>query len=152
MRVPDTAHAHKVCAALLPSTFVTTRGRRAEDGTNGPGGLGHLLVDTADRLRRLPESRLNKVATSARGLAQTLADAAAGIEGRDAATAPPIRAIPTLSIFALADQVAVTAQDLRAGTAELDPATPVWWEGARTPLQDVLTALRAEAERVRART
>jgi uncharacterized membrane protein YfbV (UPF0208 family) len=85
-------------------------------------------------------------------LVQTLADAAAGIESRDAPAAPPIRAIPTLSVFALADQVAVTGQDLRAATAGVDPATPVWWNGVRRPLQDVLTAVQAEVERVRALT
>lgn len=112
--------------------------------------LGPVLLDTADRLRRLPESRLNKVAPAGRGLAQNLADAAAGIEARDAATPPPARVVPALSVFAIADQVAVTAHDLRAAAAGLAPEVAVWWGGARTPLQDVLEALVERVEQVRA--
>ncbi len=100
-------------------------------------------------MRRLPESRLNRVAGAARELAQALADAAAGIEGRDDAAPPPARAVPTLSVFALADQVAVTGGDLTAAGAGLDPTTPVWSGGARQPLQDVLGALAERVERVR---
>lgn len=119
-------------------------------GANGIGTLGHALLDTADRLRRLPESRLNKVATAGRGMAQGLADAAAGIEARAAATPPPERAVPVLSIFAIADQVTVTAHDLRAAAAGLAPETTVWWGGVRTPLRDVLEALAERVEQVRA--
>lgn len=152
MRVPDPARAHKVCAPLLPSTFVTTRARTDDAEAARPLTLGDLLLDCADRLRRLPESRLNKVATAGRELAQALADAAAGIEARAAPTPPPGRLVPILGVFALADQVAVTAHDLQVAAAGLDPETVVWWDGARRPLQDVRDGLRGQAERVRAQT
>lgn len=106
----------------------------------------------ADRLRRLPESRLNKVAAAGRELAQALADAAAGIEGRDASTPPADCAVPVLGVFAVADQVAVTAHDLSAAAGGLEPATPVWWKGVRKPFEDVLEALAGQVERVRAET
>jgi hypothetical protein len=129
---------------------VTTQSRTDDSGTNGIGTLSHVLLDTADRLRRLPESRLNKVATAARGLTQSLADAAAGIEARDAAAPPAVRVVPALSVFAIADQVTVTAHDLRAAAAGLAPEAAVWWDGARTPVQDVLEALVERVEQVRA--
>jgi hypothetical protein len=129
---------------------VTTQSRTDDTGRNGIGTLDSVLLDTADRLRRLPESRLNKVAAAARGVAQSLADAAAGIEARDAAVSPPTRVVPALSVFAIADQVAVTAHDLRAAAAGVAPEVAVWWDGARTPLQDVLQALAARVEQVRA--
>lgn len=129
---------------------MTTQSRTDDSGTNGIGTLGHVLLDTADRLRRLPESRLNKVAPAGRELAQRLADAAAGIEARDAPTPPTVRVVPALSVFAVADQVAVTAHDLRAAAAGLAPGLAVWWDGARTPLQDVAEALVKRAEQVRA--
>lgn len=114
------------------------------------GTAGHVLLDIAERLRRLPESRLNKVAPVGRGLVQAVADAAAGIEARAAAAPPPLRVVPALSVFAIADQVTVTADDLRAAAAGLAPEVPVWWDGARTPLQDVLESLVRRAEQVRA--
>ncbi|GAA0636579.1 hypothetical protein GCM10009547_46090 [Sporichthya brevicatena] len=106
-------------------------------------GIGEI----ADRLRRMPESRLRRVADAAHALAQDLADAAAGVESRVADVPPALRPVPTLSVFAVADQVTVTAHDLTAAAAGLDPGTDVWWEGARRPLGDVLAAL---AERTRA--
>lgn len=129
---------------------MTTQSRTDDSGTNGIGTLGQALHDTAGRLRRLPESRLSKVATDGRGLAQSLADAAAGIEARDAAAPPPVRVVPALSVFAIADQVTVTAHDLRAAAAGLAPEANVWWDGARRPLQDVLEALVERVEQVRA--
>ena len=129
---------------------MTTRSRTDDSGTNGIGTLGHVLLETADRLRRLPESRLKKVAAAGRGLAQSLADAAAGIEARDAAAPPAVRVVPALSVFAIADQVTVTAHDLRTAAAALAPDVAVWWGGARTPLRVVLEALVERAEQVRA--
>lgn len=129
---------------------MTTRGRTDDAADPALGTLGELLTELADRLRRLPESRLNKVAAAARDLTQTLADAAAGIEGRDAAEPPPRRVVPVLSIFAVADQVTVTAHDLTAAAGDLAPATVVWWQGERRAVPDVLAALSGHAERVRA--
>ncbi len=85
-------------------------------------------------------------------MAQALADAAAGIEDRDAPGPPRERVVPALSVFATADQVAVTAHDLRAAAAGLASDAPVWWRGARTPLGDVLNALIGQAQRVRAQS
>ncbi|MBA3741650.1 hypothetical protein [Sporichthya sp.] len=90
------------------------------------------------------------MAPAGRELAQALADAAAGITGRDASAPPAERTVPILGVFAVADQVAVTAHDLSAAGAGLDPATQIWWEAARQPLAAVLEALTGQAERVRA--
>jgi hypothetical protein len=92
------------------------------------------------------------VADAGRELAQALADAAAGVEGRHDPAPPASRPVPVLSVFAVADQVAVTGHDLAAAGAGLDPATAVWSDGVRQPLQDVLKALAARVEGVRAET
>ncbi|HUR72708.1 MAG TPA: hypothetical protein VMZ00_00425 [Sporichthya sp.] len=89
------------------------------------------------------------MAGAGRELAQAVADAGAGIESRHHQAPPAGRAIPVLSVFAVADQVTVTGHDLTAACAGLEPATPVWSDGVRQPLQDVLTALQGHAERVR---
>ena len=99
---------------VLPFDLVTTRGRSDDpsgpkDQADGHAPLESLvgaLLDLADRLRRLPESRLRQVATEAHELAQTLA-------------AP--RTVPELSIFALGDQLTVLTKDL-ATSAALDDA------------------------------
>ena len=139
--------------AVLPSDPVTTRGRTDESGSPLPDTqsylISHLLDDCANRLRRLPESRLNKVAGSARDLAQLLADAAQGIENRTDERPPEPRTVPTLSIFALGDQLAVTAGDLAAAARGLGPAELVWWRAAREPLETVLQAAHGAAEHLR---
>ena len=131
---------------------MTTRGHSGDADGHVLHTLSDLVADVADRVRRLPESRLNRVAGPARELAQALANAAAGIEGRHDPAPPEGRPLPVLSVFALADQIAVTRHDLTAAAAGLDPVTPIWWGGVRQPLQDVLSALAARAERVRAET
>jgi hypothetical protein len=112
--------------------------------------IGRLLDDCADRVRRLPESRLNKVAGSAGELAQLLADAAAGIERRGADEPPESRTIPTVSVFAVGDQIAVTARDLTAATVGLSADELVWCQNSRQPLASVLRALHEAAEGFRA--
>jgi hypothetical protein len=108
------------------------------------------LSTVADRLRRLPESRLSKAGESARGLVQLLADAAAGVDGRAGSDPPDLRTVPALSVFALGDQVAVTARDLAEATTGLDAAEPVWWRGKRRALNVVLDELLAAGEALRA--
>jgi hypothetical protein len=108
------------------------------------------VLDLADRLRRLPESRLKKVAVAAHELAQALADAAAGVEARAADRPPPLRPVPRLSVFALGDQIAVTVHDLADAAAGLDAAEPVWRHGAKRPLAETLDALAEAAQRLRA--
>ena len=45
-------------------------------------------------------------------LAQLLADAAAGVAGRAADIAPASRPVPTIDVFALGEQIAVTGHEL----------------------------------------
>jgi hypothetical protein len=137
---------------------VITRSR--SDDPSGPkaGAIGHCLpagtVDAlatvADRLRRLPESRLSRAAESARDLVQLLADAAAGVEGRAGSSPPELRAVPALSVFSLGDQVAVTARELAEATTDLDVSDPVWWRGTRRPWRLVCDELHAAVEGLRA--
>jgi hypothetical protein len=83
----------------------------------------------ADRLRHLSESRLKAPLTARQesspsraraglALAQCLADLAAAVEGE------PLREVPDLGVFAVGDQVAVTAGDL-ARALESVPAEHV---------------------------
>ncbi len=129
---------------------MTTRGRTDDAQNAAVETLRAQLADVADRLRRLPESRLNRIAGAARALAQSLADAAAGVEERDGDEPPVVRPVPVTSVFAVADQVAVTAHDLTAAAGVLEPTAAIWWQGARLPLGDVLTILAGQAEQVRA--
>jgi len=111
--------------------------------------LNDLLANCADSLRRLPESRLNKAIEPARNLAQLLADAALGIEARAGEAAPRRRVVPVLSVFAVGDQIAVTARDFAHESAGLNGTEPVWWHGGRHPLSAVLDELIAAAESLR---
>ncbi|WP_019872873.1 hypothetical protein [Sporichthya polymorpha] len=122
----------------------------ADAGSNPAWSETAGIAEIADRLRRMPESRLRRVADAAHALAQDLADAAAGIEGRAGKTPPALRPVPTLSVFAVADQVTVTAHDLGAAAAGLDSGTHVWWQGARGPLGEVLAALTERTRALRA--
>ena len=81
---------------------------------------------------------------------QLLADAAAGIEGGNASEPPAGRGVPECNVFALGDQIAVTARDLATAAAGLDGALPVWWQGARYQLADVLDVVAAAAQGLRA--
>lgn len=109
----------------------------------------------ADRLRTLPESRLQRsvgpesLARAGVGLAQLLADLAAGVEARDGA-APLGRTVPDLGPFAVADQIAVTATDLALALDGVDPRAEVWAPGGE---RDVLSRLLEHLDqRVRALT
>jgi hypothetical protein len=93
-----------------------------------PALLGELVVEVdrvADRLRGLSLHRLEAPlpprpsrAAAARHVAQVLADAAAAIEERTS-TSPSRPPVPSLSVFAAGDQVAVTGPDLVAAVREL---------------------------------
>ncbi len=143
---------------VIPSDPVTTRSRSDDPSGLNPDALGHcvpaalveVLSALADRLRQLPESRLKKAAGSAGDLIQLLADVAAGIEARGADEPPQLRAVPTLSVFALGDQIAVTARELTDATRGLSPAETVWWHGARRSLSDALRAVHEAAAGLRA--
>ena len=78
-------------------------------------GVAADVRRVADRLRSLSQARLAapcggypSAADAGRAVAQSLADAAAALEGE------PIRLLPRLSDFAVGDQVAVTGHDLLA--------------------------------------
>jgi hypothetical protein len=117
------------------------------------GELAMLIAtvdDVAERIGRLPESRLRARAASGLELAQELADAAAGIEARAAANPPPPREVPALSLFAVGDQVAVTGADLLAAADGLAGTTAVWHRGEQCPLTELLAHLQACADAVRA--
>ncbi len=112
--------------------------------------LSAAVRDVADRIGRLPQSRLLTRAAGGLDLAQHFADAAAGIEARAATVAPRPRAVPTLSVFAVGDQVAVTGGDVLAAADGLDPTEPVWHDGERRALAEVLAQLQARAAALRA--
>ncbi len=125
----------------------------------------------ATRLRALPESRLSRPfpprhsrAQAAHGLAQALADLAQSLAERG--RLPQWRTLPWLGPFVVADQVAVTANDLLAeiavaelalaGTTRLapTPATPewpveIWARQGRRPLLAELDAAATEARELR---
>lgn len=100
--------------------------------------LGELVVEVdrvADRLRGLSVRRLEAPlpphpsrAAAARHVAQVLADAAATIEERTSPS-PARRPVPSLSVFAAGDQVAVTGHDLVAAVRELLADVPPGDEG-----------------------
>ena len=116
--------------------------RRTPDGSGSwPETVSELAAETnriARRLRGLSEPRLRRplppygtVADAAHLLAQALADAAQGVEGRGH---PSItrRTVPRLSVHAAGDQVAVTAGDLLAALGGLGPDDEVWAGDGRT--------------------
>lgn len=107
------------------------------------------MGDVGDRLRRLPESRLRTRAAAARELAQLLADAAAGIEGRSGDRPPAARRVPELNLFAVGDQVTVTGTDAGTAAGGLDGATPVWHDGERRALAEVLSTLQTAVQGLR---
>lgn len=102
----------------------------------------------ADRLRTMSDVRLRQPltpeltrASAVLDVAQSLAEAAQGIEERAAAREPAWRVLPDAGVLALGDQVAVTGQDLVAAVADLGPAELVWSRSGPRPPDDVLTEL-----------
>jgi hypothetical protein len=97
----------------------------------------------ADRLRGLSQARLAAAApphasraAAARTTAQTLADAAAGLEARGEPSSPPWRTVPELSEFAAGDQVAVTGHDLVSAAERAAPDDLVWARDGRRTARD----------------
>jgi hypothetical protein len=123
--------------------------------------LALAVSDLVDRVRPLPQSRLvgrppelggRTRAEAVHGLAQRLADVAAGIENRDAVTPAPRRTLPDLGPFLVGDQLAVTGADVLA--AVLGPApTSLSRAPGGTPcdLDGLLTQCREAVEDLRRR-
>jgi hypothetical protein len=126
--------------------------------------VGRLALDLrrlADRLRSLAQSRIQvrldpepalprglevpagvPLTRAALGLAlaQQLADAALGVQHRADPQPPPRRLVPTLTVFAVGDQVGVTGTDLVAALRGLGPGDAVWTPARlRGTAADVLT-------------
>jgi len=115
--------------------------------------LAAEIVRVSDRLRTLSLARLSvplppyaSRAEAGRALAQRLADAAQGIEGRGSPEPPSWREVPRLGDVAAGDQVAVTGQDLLAALEAADADTEVWTRTgrrlAREVAEDAEAALR----------
>ena len=83
------------------------------------------LAAAAEAVRAADPASLNRAALG-HAVAQLLADAAAGVQARVEPAPPPRRSVPVLTVFAVGDQVAVTGTDLAAALRGLDPSTPVW--------------------------
>jgi hypothetical protein len=120
-------------------------------------------IDTvADRFRGLSEARLRAPARSAgapsrrqttaqRGieLAQRLADAAAGVAARSMAYPARAHVVPTISVFAVGEQVAVTGHELLAELAEVSDDDLVWAGDRRVKAIDLVISLNEELKRLR---
>ncbi|MGE3810823.1 MAG: hypothetical protein AB7I24_04690 [Candidatus Nanopelagicales bacterium] len=112
-----------------------------DDARSDPGRrFAAQLERTVDRLRGLGLARLSASfepeptrAAAARGLAQWLADGAAGLEGG------PSRPLPALADAAAGDQVAVCGHDLLAAASERlgDPAVASLLDEAAERLLDL---------------
>jgi hypothetical protein len=99
----------------------------------------------ADRLRNLSQARLSAAApphatraAAARAAAQTLADAAAGLEARQDTTGPTWRTLPDLGDFAVGDQLAVIGHDLLAAAQITGPDDDAWSHHGRRTAHEVL--------------
>ena len=114
--------------------------------------LGRDIERVSDRLRGLSEARLAAAApphasraAAARATAQTLADAAAGLEAGVDPASPTWRTLPELSDLAAGDQLAVTGHDLLAAAQQAAPDDHAWARhGPRTAhlvLSEAATAL-----------
>lgn len=89
-------------------------------------------------LKPPPEGPVNRAALGV-ALAQYLADAALGVEHRGAPERPRRRLVPTLTVFAVGDQVGVTGTDVVGALRGLDPAAEVWTPtGVRGAAAEVL--------------
>ena len=102
----------------------------------------------ADRFRHLSEARLTASfppyesrAEAGRQLAQRMADAAAGIAGRSAAEPPRLREVPTISVFAVGEQVAVTGNDLVTELEAVADGDIVCYEGRPITVASLTTEI-----------
>jgi len=147
--VPDGSQAHnplrqigraRALKALLNSLWEVI----GSEPANLSERLAAEIVRVSDRLRTLSLSRLSvpfppyaSRAEAGRALAQRLADAAQGIEGRRSLEPPFWREVPLLGDVAAGDQVAVTGQDLLAALAVADAYAEVWTRTGRRPAGEV---------------
>ena len=107
--------------------------------------LARDIARVSDRLRGLSQARLAAIAPphasragAARATAQTLADAAAGLEAGRAPAEPPWRTLPELDDLAVGDQVAVTGHDLVTAAQGAAPDDAVWARHGRRTAHELL--------------
>jgi hypothetical protein len=112
--------------------------------------LGRDIERVSDRLRGLSEARLAAAApphgsraAASRATAQTLADAAAGLEAGGDPVAPTWRALPELSDLSAGDQLAVTGHDLLAAAQQAAPDDHAWARLGRRTAHLVLSEAAA---------
>jgi hypothetical protein len=112
--------------------------------------LGRDIERVSDRLRGLSEARLAAAApqhasraAAARATAQTLADAAAGLEAGADPLSPTWRTLPELSDLAGGDQLAVTGHDLLAAAHQAAPDDHAWARHGRRTAHPVLSEAAA---------
>jgi hypothetical protein len=110
----------------------------------------------AERLRSLSDTRLARElppystrADAGRVMAQDLAEAAQGVEERQASASPTWRRVPTLGDFAVGDQVAVTGTDLRTALNGLDDQVEVWSREGRLTAGVVVDRIAAQLKALR---
>ena len=123
--------------------------------------LATELGRVADLFRRMPHSkftlRLEPYGDRARAghwLTGQLAGLAQGAEEWQSATPPRWRTVPSLGVFALGDQIAVTGADLLAAFLALpDPDTAqIWARGdGRVPAEKALAAVLESTTALRKR-
>ncbi|GAB3117672.1 hypothetical protein GCM10027160_28540 [Streptomyces calidiresistens] len=109
-------------------------------GGAAPGPLDTRALDRAverlaDRLRRLPESRLRQ---GAAGEGLRLARRLAGLTRRIEGVGPDPAELPAIGVFAVGDQLAVTGHDLSAALGALGDVPE-----AREAMAEALGLLRA---------
>jgi hypothetical protein len=112
--------------------------------------FGRDVERVSDRLRGLSEARLAAAvpphasrAEAARATAQTLADAAAGLEAGSDPVAPPWRTLPELIDLAAGDQLAVTGHDVLAAAQQAAPDDHAWARRGRRTANQVLSEAAA---------
>ncbi|MGH8970782.1 MAG: hypothetical protein ACRDV1_12630 [Actinomycetes bacterium] len=126
--------------------MATTEGAPGDRWAQLRVGLAADVRRVAERFRGLSEARLlaelpphGSRAAAGRHAVRVLADAAQGLDARDAPTEPTWRPVPELSPFAVGDQVAVTGQDLLAALDAVGPEEAVWGPGGRRTARDLVT-------------
>jgi hypothetical protein len=119
------------------------------DDAGSYADLRRELGMLAERFHRLAEGRLRQPlppfpsrAEAGRSIAQALADAAYGIEQRNAPAPPAWRDVPRAGAFAVADQITVTGNDLLAALCGVPESGEVWTRDGRCTAREVVAAIR----------
>jgi hypothetical protein len=114
------------------------------------GRLAEEIRRVSDRLRMLPLARLSAPlppygtrAEAGHAVAQRLAEAAQGIEARDAPQPPAWREVPRLAEHGTADLIAVTGQDLLDALASAGADAQVWTRAGQSATRAGQSATRA---------